>query len=396
MLRPLKGILPNPEHAQEIVSPPYDVLTRAQAKELARELPNGFVHISRAEVGFSDDTPFNHPSVYEKAKDIYINALRDGLLAQDEKDCYYVYQIQTNHHTQTGLVTLVPASFYDTGRLKKHELIRPPKAEDRLKHIETLKAQTGPILTTYRFVDELDNLIKQTVGDKPYVDVTWPGRDEHHRIWRVAEQDQIKAFQSALDVLDTIYIADGHHRSYAGVEAAKKEQGDNACLMTVMFPDNELKILPYHRIIKMTDWSDDRFSSKMRQYAQEVPFNGKVPETSNMVISYTKKSGWQQWSLGEVHQNKLPAQVLSEVVLDPVFGITDLRNDDRIDFIGGNVGLEGLKEAVDSGRGQCALGIAATTTADMMRIADDNGIMPPKSTWFEPKLLDGLVSYSLV
>lgn len=395
MLYPFKAVVPSVEYAQEIVSPPYDVVSRDDARELAKDSPKRFIRISRADAAFDDAISFDDPSVYQHASQLYQEALANGWLLQDQQPAFYVYRMVTNAHTQTGVVALVPAEAYEKETLKKHELIRPKKAEDRLQHILALKAETGPVLLTHRDHAGLKENLKAIANLEPTFDVCWPGRDERHQLWRVNDPNEVKKLKAQLDELDVLYIADGHHRSFAGYQAAKQTNSEHAFILSVLFPSSELNILPYNRIVSLPNWSDESFERQMAECAKELPFDQKLPKESNELLSYTLKNGWQKWDLGSSYARLLGAEALSQAVLDPIFGIEDLRKDERIDFIGGNLGLTGLEAAVKAGKGQCAFFIAATTTNEMMKIADKGEIMPPKSTWFEPKLLDGLVIYPI-
>jgi uncharacterized protein (DUF1015 family) len=406
LIRPFAGLRPVEERASEVVAPPYDVLSSAEARLKAHSRPWSFLHISKAEIDLPEDTNPYDPVVYEMAAANLHRMLDAGILRSDPGPCYYVYRLVMGAHRQTGLVAVASVGDYDSNRIRKHEFTRPDKEDDRVRQIEALNAQTGPVLLAYPSRPQVDSLLETIAGARPDVDLV--AEDGiGHSLWVVRDSGQIHTITRAFDSMDALYIADGHHRSAAASRVAASRRnaagdaGSAGYFLAVIFPHNQMKILDYNRVVR--------------------DLNGMTPETflaslgGNFAVSPCKSAcrprasaefGMYlggQWYRLTIHQDKIPddpvgrldVSLLADNLLAPMLGIADPRRDKRIDFVGGIRGLEELERRVDSGEMQVAFALYPTRMEDLMAVADAGEVMPPKSTWFEPKLADGLVSHVL-
>jgi len=406
LIRPFTGLRPVEERASDVVAPPYDVLSSAEARLKAHNRPWSFLHISKAEIDLPENTNPYDPAVYEMA-DVNLHRMLDaGILRRDPGPCYYVYRLVMGAHRQTGLVAVASVGDYDSNRIRKHEFTRPDKEDDRVRQIEALNAQTGPVLLAYPSRPQVDSLLEAIAAARPDVDLV---ADDGigHSLWVVRDSGQIATITQAFDAMDALYIADGHHRSAAAsrVAASRRDAtgdaGSAGYFLAVIFPHNQMKILDYNRVVR--------------------DLNGMTPETflaslgGNFTVSHCKSAcrprasaefGMYlggQWYRLNIHQDRIPddpvgrldVSLLADNLLAPMLGISDPRRDKRIDFVGGIRGLEELERRVDSGEMQVAFALYPTRMEDLMAVADAGEVMPPKSTWFEPKLADGLVSHVL-
>lgn len=406
LFRPFKAVRPAPEFAAEVAAPPYDVLDTKEARVKASGKPYSFLHISKAEIDLPENTNPYDPSVYIKSAQNYVFLLNNGVLKQDEKPCYYVYRAIMGDHIQTGLAVAASVAEYDKNRIRRHEFTRIDKEDDRVRQIDALSAQTGPVLLAYHQIPAVDAIIKKTTKQPPAYEVT-ADNDVRHAVWVIDNDADIQAITSAFDKQDVVYIADGHHRSAAASRIAKKRADQNPnhtggedynSFLAVAFPIKEMKILDYNRIVKdlngltpagfLKALEKDFFISAAEGFAK--------PQEKNTFGLYLEK----QWYLltlktkpdGSDPVKLLDVSLLSDLVLDPVLGIKDLRKDKRIDFVGGMRGLKELQTRVDSGDFAAAFALYPTQMAELTAVADSGQVMPPKSTWFEPKLADGLIS----
>lgn len=407
-IKPFKGLRPTPAYAPTVASPPYDVLSSDEAREMARTNPNSFLHVVKPEIDLPPDTDPYSDAVYEKASENLSRMRKDNILRQDDSDCYYLYQIQMGDHIQTGLVAVASVDDYLENRIKKHEFTRPIKEDDRTKHILTSKAQAGPVFLINRSDQDLSAIYDEILKSDPEVNFT---ADDgiRHCLWVVDDPDHVSRITSALARLDQIYVADGHHRSAAGSRAAQAMREANPdftgdeefnYFLTVIFPDDQMKIMAYNRVVKdLNGMPDEQFMNRMNERftVEKVPDIAEAEPSGNYVYGMYLSGQWYRLTkdtdLVDMSDpvESLDIQVLTKDVLNPLLGIEDPRTDPRIDFIGGIRGLAELEKRVDSGDWKVAFALHPTTVEQLLGVADANKIMPPKSTWFEPKLRSGMV-----
>lgn len=404
LIRPFAGLRPVPERAEEVVAPPYDVLNSAEARERANGKPWSFLHISKAEIDLPENTDPYDPAVYAKSAENLQKMLDEGILIRENKDCYYAYRLIMDGHSQIGLVAAASVADYDTNRVRKHEYTRPAKEDDRVRQIEALNAQTGPVLLTYRSQDDMDTILANVAKTEALVDVT-ADDGVQHTFWIIDDDATIEKISNGFDAMNAIYIADGHHRSASASRVAKSKGGDgnqnSDYFLSVIYPHNQMKILDYNRVVKdLNGLSKDELLQKL-----EGKFEVK---TENAAVSPSKPTEFGmyvegQWYRLNINNDLIPndpvksldVSLLADNLIEPALGISDPRTDNRIDFVGGIRGLSELEKRVDSGEMAIAFSLFPTRMEALMDVADANEVMPPKSTWFEPKLADGLVSHVL-
>jgi uncharacterized protein (DUF1015 family) len=404
LIRPFAGLRPVPEHAEDVVAPPYDVLNSAEARERAVGRPWSFLHISKAEIDLPEDTDPYDPAVYAKSAENLKKMLDEGILMRDDKDCYYVYRLIMNGHSQTGLVAVASVADYDTNRIRKHEFTRPAKEDDRVRQIEALNAQTGPVLLAYKSQADMDAILEQATQAQPVVDVT-ADDGVQHTFWVVNDDATIDKLTNGFDAMEAIYIADGHHRSASASRVAKTKQGggnqNSDYFLSVIYPHNQMKILDYNRVVAdLNGLSRDDMLAKVSEAfavsAEDAAVSPNGPGEFGMYLD-------GQWYRLKINADLIPndpvasldVSLLADNLIEPLLGISDPRTDARIDFVGGIRGLGELEKRVDSGEMAIAFSLFPTSMEALMAVADANEVMPPKSTWFEPKLADGLVSHVL-
>ena len=410
LIKPFAGLRPAPGRAAEVAAPPYDVMSADEARAMVAGRPWSFLHISRPEVDLSPDTDPYAPEVYAKARENLERMLAEGVLERDPMPCYYVYRLTMGEHVQTGLVAAASVAAYDADRIKKHEFTRPVKEDDRVRQIDALDAQTGPVFLVYRATPSIDDLLIAVSKQIPVVDISVAGQ-VRHEIWVVADEGLIRLLSAAFEALPALYVADGHHRSAAAsrVAAARKaahaRHGDKEAynyFLAVVFPHNQMQIMDYNRLVKDLHGLDkDEFLSRVA-----VPFRVE-PSTAPVKPARTAEFGmyldgvWYRLTLDEGRipwddpVGRLDVSLLQDNLIEPILGIIDPRRDERINFVGGIRGLEGLARPVDEGHYRVAFSLFPTRMTELMAVADAGEVMPPKSTWFEPKLADGLVSHVL-
>lgn len=404
LIRPFAGLRPAPQHAANVIAPPYDVLNSEEAHVLAAGKPWSFLHISKAEIDLPEGTDPYAPAVYAKAAENLERMLKQGILLRDNAAHYYVYRLTMGTHVQTGLVAAASVADYDTNRIRKHEYTRPAKEDDRVRQIKALNAQTGPVLLAYRSQPGLDALLQKIAQGKPLYDLK--AHDGiGHALWIVDNPADVAAFSRGFDAMDAIYIADGHHRSAAASRVARElnKPADHMSryFLSVIFPHNQMKILDYNRVIT------DLNGLSRQQFLDRVGRDFKVAQEPQ-AVSPARAGEFglymdKQWYRLTIDSKLIPADpvkkldvsLLADHLIEPVLGIKDPRTDARIDFVGGMRGLKELEKRVDSGEMAMAFSMFPTTLSDLMAVADSNQVMPPKSTWFEPKLADGMVSHML-
>lgn len=408
---PFKALRPvNPAQAKDISALPYDVMNREEAKEMAKGLPYSYLRITRAELELPDSVDAYEPQVYAHAKENLDKFIADGVIAFDKKDCLYIYRQTMNGREQYGLVCTVPAKDYFDGIIKKHELTRKDKEDDRLRHVLATNSNTGPVFLTYRDNGQFA-LLADIIRRKPVYDFVTEGDGFGHTVWIIDDDAEIEKICRAFDAVPVSYIADGHHRSAAGARAAGYRASQNPDnrgteeynrYLAILFPSTQLKILDYNRILKdLNGRTPEEFLEKLGEVCNvgELPAAAH-PAKQNVVNMYLQGKWYACEFKPELLQNlgpvdSLDVALLQKHVLGPLFGVEDPRTAANIDFVGGIRGLSELTRLVDSGDYAVAFAMYPTTLDQLMAIADAGEIMPPKSTWFEPKLRDGLLVHSL-
>ena len=412
LIKPFKGIRPPRQIVEQVASRPYDVLNSEEARVEAYGNPMSLYHIIKPEIDFEPGTDEHEEKVYQKALENFTAFKNNDWLIQDEQELYYVYAQTMNGKTQYGLVVCANVDDYLEGRIKKHELTRRDKEEDRMKHVRVNNANIEPVFFAYPHNDELDSIVRSVIQQKPEYDFIAPGDNFGHHFWLINDQKQIERITELFAGIPSLYIADGHHRSAAAalVGDEKRRQNPNHTgseeynfFMAVCFPDNQLNIIDYNRVVKdLNGLSDEEFISRLET-------NFEVEAMGNELFSPNKLHNFSLYLSGEwysltakegTYNDEDPIGVLdvtisSNLILDQVLGIHDLRSDKRIDFVGGIRGLGELKRRVDSGEMKVALALYPVSMQQLIAIADTGNIMPPKTTWFEPKLRSGLVIHEL-
>jgi len=405
LIRPFAGLRPVPERAEDVVAPPYDVLNSEEARQRAAGRPWSFLHISKAEIDLPEATDPYDASVYARAAVNLQAMVGQGILQRDDQACYYVYRLTMGDHMQTGLVAVASVADYDINRIRKHEFTRPAKEDDRVHQIEALNAQTGPVLLAYRSQAEIDQLIESETSNPPDVDLK---ADDGigHKLWVVKDQAVIGRLTAGFDRMEALYIADGHHRSAAAsrVAAALHAGPDDMSgyFLSVIFPHNQMRILDYNRVVRDLNGLSvnemlDNVAAAFAIHEQQAAVSPASPGEFGMYLA-------GRWYRLTIHADRLSqdpvagldVSLLANNLLQPVLGISDPRTDPRIDFVGGIRGLGELEKRVDSGEMAVAFSMFPTSMEGLMAVADANQVMPPKSTWFEPKLADGLISHVLL
>jgi uncharacterized protein (DUF1015 family) len=404
LIQPFRALRPAPGRAAEVLAPPYDVLSSAEARDRAKGKPWSFLHISKPEIDLDPAIDPYDRAVYAKAAENLNRMISSGILRRDDKPCYYVYRLTWRDHTQTGLAAVASVADYATNRIRKHELTTPVKEDDRVRQIEAVNAQTGPVMIGYPATPQVDALLARAATRTPEVDVT-ADDGVRHQMWVVDDDETIAAVTRAVDALPAIYIADGHHRSAAAArvaEARGHRAGSHRYFLAVLFPHREMTILDYNRVIKdLNGRTAEALLAELRKIGTVEASDAPVRPAGAAEFGMYVAGRWHRLRLRPelVPANdpigRLPITLLARNVIEPLFGITDPRTDKRIDFVGGGRGLAELERRVASGEMAVAFALHPTQMDDLMAVADAGGIMPPKSTWFEPKLADGMVNHVL-
>jgi len=396
-IKPFAALRPNPELASLVCAPPYDVISSAEARESAAGNLLSFLHVSKPEIDLPPETDLYDPSVYAKGKENFSSLIGESALQQDGHAWLYLYRQIMGPHTQTGLVAVASCEEYLQGIIRKHELTRPDKEDDRTRHIETLNSQTGPVFLVYRSDSELEQFIQKKIAGKPEIDFV--AKDGvRHTSWNICQPTDITAIQNVFARIPVLYIADGHHRSAAAARVYQKRQGmgQSGWFLSVIFPHHQVQILPYNRVLKdLNNRSPDELLKEL-QAVFSISTDAAAQPTRKHEVRLFLKGKWHALTFkaelteSATSTEQLDVALLQRHVLGPVFGIDDPRTSDRINFIGGIRGTAELEKRVSSGEFACAFSMFPTSIEDLMEIADAGGIMPPKSTWFEPKLRDGM------
>ena len=404
-ITPFKALRPEAQLAKVVASRPYDVLNSREAKVEAQGNPHSFLHITKSEISLPDSSDIHSPEVYEKAKENLSAFMSRNILFRENKPCYYVYRLTMNGRSQAGLVCGSSVDDYENGIIKKHEFTRPDKELDRINHIKITGAQTGNVFIAYRNVDEIDAVINGWMHDKnPQYDFI-ADDGVQHSIWIISDDDTISSITQLFNTkVPATYIADGHHRaaSAAKVRAALGEAAtaNSGYFLTTLFPSNQLQIMDYNRLVKdLNGYSPEDFLKQVAtHFSIEPQLEAYVPEAAHFFGMYLGAQWYKLYASPGSYNAEDPIEVLDisilqKNMLEPVLNIMDQRTDDRIDFVGGIRGLAELEKRVDSGEMAVAFSIYPVSIDQLLAVADSGEVMPPKSTWFEPKLRDGLLTH---
>jgi uncharacterized protein (DUF1015 family) len=407
LIKPFRALRPAPGRAAEILAPPYDVLSSAEARERAKGKAWSFLHVSKAEIDLDPATDPYDRAVYAKSAENFKRMIAAGVLVRDDKPCYYVYRLTWRDRVETGLAAVASLADYATNRIRRHEHTTPTKEDDRVRQMEAVNAQTGPVMLGYPAAPRIDALLARVATGTPAFDVTADG-GVRHQLWVIADDQTVATLTRAIDALPALYIADGHHRSAAAERVAKARGGDGShdYFLVVMFPQNEMTILDYNRVLRdLNGHSPDALLARLREHYTVEPSDRPVRPGAAGELGMVLGGQWYRLKLrpdvaakqikSSDPVERLPITLLTRNIIEPIFGITDPRTDKRIDFVGGGRGLEELERLVSSGQMAVAFALYPTQMSDLMAVADAGAIMPPKSTWFEPKLADGVVSHVL-
>ena len=406
-IKPFRALRPQAAQAKQVSSVPYDVLSAEEARAIAGENPLSFLHVSRSEIDLPENVDHYSDEVYQKAKENFEKLQSDGVLQIENEPALYVYQLQMGEQVQTSVVACCSIDEYDTDLIKKHEKTRPDKENDRTKHMIELEAQTGLIFLCYRGTDEINALVEASVKSEPLYDFEAEDVNKNsirNTVWKISATDK---FVSAFEKVPAIYIADGHHRaaSSSRARAAMRERNPHHtgaeeynAVIAALFPAEQLKILAYNRVVKdLNGLSAEEFLQKTAELGFVVTeTDNPTPENPGEICVYLEGK-WRklmfniQYFADPGVIETLDVSRLENFILRPILGIEDVRTDKRIDFVGGIRGTSELEKLVDSGKWQIAFSMFPTTVEQLLAVSDMGEIMPPKSTWFEPKLRDGLL-----
>lgn len=411
VLRAFKAVRPTKNLAHKVAALPYDVLSSEEAKAIACNNPYSFLHIDKAEIDFKEDVYIYDKKVYEKARDNLYDFIKKGIFIEENKPCLYLYRLTMDGRSQIGIVGCTSIDDYLNNIIKKHEHTRQDKEEDRINHVDYCNANTGPIFLTYKDNEEINNIVDTWTKKTPEYDFT---SDDNisHTVWVIDDDNTINKLINLFSKINNIYIADGHHRAASAVKVGLKRRSENPnydkdaefnYFLSVLFPSSHLYIMDYNRVVKdLNGLSIDEFLDKVIKkfditlYEKSEPFKPQEKHTFGMYINNkwfilkAKKGTFNESNPTE----KLDVSILQNNLLKPILGIDDPRTSDRIDFIGGIRGLKQLEEKANKFNG-VAFSMYPTTIDDLMDIADAGEVMPPKSTWFEPKLRSGLFIHKL-
>ncbi|MBG90732.1 MAG: hypothetical protein CL521_02830 [Actinobacteria bacterium] len=402
-----KGLRPNQEWAEKVASLPYDVYSEAEVRDLVKQQPNSFLTVIRPEMHFSEDTTVSNAELHQKSKVQLESLISSGILSQDTQESIYIYALTLGDHRQVGLVAGVRVQEYDQDIIKKHEQTRPDKEQDRATHIDVVGANTGPVFLTYRRHDDVDTLINQQQSEMPIINFT-ADDGVQHQIWQVSDPEVIQAIQAGFKEVSALYIADGHHRMAAAGRVQKERQAANPhhtgneaynFALGVMFPSAQLNVLDYNRCVKdLNGLSSSDFMAQLKPYfeiEEKATHQDAKPDSAGKFGMYLDDQ-WYQLQLKDPRQfepdpvQSLDAARLQTLILDPVLGIDNPRTNQRISFVGGIRGLEELELRCRQDS-KVAFALYPTSVEQLMTVADAGKLMPPKSTWFEPKLRSGLL-----
>jgi len=409
VIHPFRGLRPRPDLVEKVASPPYDVLSSEEARELAGNNPYSFLHVVKAEIDLSPGIDVHSEEVYQQGADNLKRFVAEGTLIRDEGPCFYIYEQTMGEHTQRGLMVGTSAQEYEDGIIKKHEFTRRDKEDDRAHHVDVLNANTGPVMMAYKARPEIDSLIDRIAAAAP-ADYSFTAEDGvKHVLWVVSKPEDVAALAEQFAAVEALYIADGHHRSAAGYRVRNLRRDRNPdhsgeeeynYYLAVVFPDNQLQILSYNRAVKdLNGLSPEEFLSRVKENFTVAETDNPQPRSPRTFTMYLEK----HWYHLTAKEGSFPADdpvlsldvsILQNNLLDPVLGIDDPRTNARIDFIGGIRGTGELEKRCARDM-EVAFAFYPTRVDQLMSVADQGQVMPPKSTWFEPKLRSGMVTHGL-
>ncbi len=409
IVKPFCAVRPRPEEAKEVAALPYDVYSRKEAAAAVYGHPHSFLNIDRPETQFPPEMDMYSPQVYQKASELLKRFMDEGILIKEDKPCFYVYRQIMDGRTQTGLVGVSSIEDYEKGIIKKHENTREDKEQDRIRHVDICNAQTGPIFLAYRKNALISAIVAQAVtGPALYNFVAEDGIS--HQVWRIEDGKLIEALSKAFEDVPHTYIADGHHRAASAVKVGIKRQEESPYhtgreaynyFLSVLFPDEELRILPYNRVVlNLGEKSPAEVMSEIEKVMHIISVgNIPVAPSEKGMFGIYLDGNWYRMKIRTALQKMDPVEgldvsLLQDYVLAPILGIQDPRTDQRIQFVGGIRGLKELEKRADENRG-IAFSLYATSIEELFRVADADRLMPPKSTWFEPKLRSGLFIHEI-
>ncbi len=402
LVRPFAALRPVPGQAAAVAAPPYDVLNTDEARVRADDRPYSFLHISKPEIDLSEGTDVYAPEVYAKGAENLERLVKDGVLIREDKPCYYAYRLTMGEHSQTGVAMGASVQAYDANTIRKHEFTRPKKEDDRVNQITALNAQTGPVLLAYKSSPVVKTTLDAVTTALPVYDIT-ADNGVGHALWVIDDEQQISSLSEAFNAMPALYIADGHHRSAAASRVAKAKPDCESAqyFLTVAYADDEMRILDYNRVIKdLNGVSASDVLAAIGERFDVVRADGQAKPTQPAQFGMYLDGAWYILDLHDDYVpddpvGRLDVSLLHANLIEPLLGISDPRTDERIDFVGGIRGLNELEKRVNSGEMAVAFSLYPTSMADLMAVADAGEVMPPKSTWFEPKLADGLLSHVL-
>jgi uncharacterized protein (DUF1015 family) len=400
-IAPFKALRPEPSMAKQVASQPYDVLSSQEAKVLAQGNPASFLHITKSEIDLPDTVDHYSPEVYNKAKENLDAFISRNILFTESKPCFYIYQLEMNGHVQTGLVCCSFVEDYERGFIKRHEFTRPDKELDRITHIKTTRAQTGNVFLAYRDNAQVDEVLNGCMTKSPVYNFT-ADDNVRHTVWAISDEATISNIKELFfETVPATYIADGHHRAASAAKVCQVLKSEEAnYFLTTLFPAGQLKIMDYNRVIKdLNGHTKEELLQKLAEkFNVEKASKAVAPAVAHDFGMYIDNE-WYRLSAkpGTYNDNDpigvLDVTILQNNILDPLFGIKDQRTDKRIDFVGGIRGLDELEKRVNSKEMAIAFSLHPVTIEQLFTIADTGNVMPPKSTWFEPKLRDGLLTH---
>lgn len=409
VIRPFQCVRPRKDVADRVAALPYDVYNRQEAKKEVQREPLSFLKIDRAETNFDDSVDTYAPEVYQKAKEILNEEIAGGIYEKDDSEAYYIYELTMNGRAQTGLVACASVDDYVNNVIKKHENTREDKEIDRITHVDTCSAQTGPIFLAYRAQDAINKRVEANKEKEPVYDFTAVDGVKH-RVWKMSEQQDVEAIRKAFENLNQIYIADGHHRAASAVKVGLKRRKENPAhtgkeeynfFLSVLFPHDQLMIMDYNRsVTDLNGLTVPEFLEKIKENFEVEKASGQVRPQEKGTFGMYLEDGWyvlkakENLYEGKDAVGRLDVAVLQDYLLNPVLGIQDPRTDERIEFIGGIRGLSELEKKVKEGM-KVSFSMYPTSITELFDVADQNLLMPPKSTWFEPKLRSGLFIHQI-
>jgi uncharacterized protein (DUF1015 family) len=402
IIKPFAALRPKPELAAQICELPYDVMSSEEARQIAAPNPLSFLHVSKPEIDLPPGTDPYAPQVYAKGKENFQRLISQGALRQDARPGFYLYRQMMGGHSQVGLVGVASCRDYLENVIKKHELTRPDKEDDRVRHIEALGSQTGPVFLVYPATSALDDLVAKQTDSVPDIDFT--AKDGvRHTAWNIHQEPLISAVEKQFAGMKSLYIADGHHRSAAAARVfqSRNGTGHSANFLSVIFPHSQVQVLAYNRVLK--DLNGQTASQLLEKLDGIfiIQQDGKPRPQRKHELGFYLEGKWHtlhfrpRFAATTDPIEKLDVTLLQKYVLEPLFGIDDPRTSKRINFVGGIRGTAELEKLVSSGDYACAFSMFPTSVEDLMTVADAGGIMPPKSTWFEPKLRDAMFCHML-